>query len=150
MFRPDVQSTSHIIGTDAMFRALTEGTILAHLAFIVFVIAGGVLVRRRRWLMALHLPALAWAVYAELSPGVICPLTSLENFFAARAGIESYREDFVAHYLVPAIYQEGLPMGWQYLLAAVVVCFNLWIYADLLLRRRRHAGNPRQAGGSNK
>jgi len=133
-----------------MFRALTECTILAHLAFIVFVIVGGVLVRRRLWLMALHLPALAWAVYAELSPGVICPLTSLENFFAVRAGIESYREDFVAHYLVPVIYQEGLPVGWQYSLAAVVVCFNLWIYADLLLRRRRDARNAQSAGACNK
>jgi hypothetical protein len=125
-----------------VFRVLTEATILVHFAFIVFVVAGALLARRRLWWIALHLPALAWAVYAEFSQGVVCPLTALENWFALRAGIASYREDFVAHYLVPVIYQEGLPMRWQYVAGAVVVCFNLWIYADLALRVRRHGSNP--------
>ena len=65
-----------------MYRALTEATIIVHFAFIAFAVAGGVLAQRRRWLMPFHLAALAWAVYAELSPGVVCPLTTVENFFA--------------------------------------------------------------------
>jgi hypothetical protein len=125
-----------------VFRVLTEATILVHLAFIVFALAGAMLVRRRLWWMALHLPALAWAVYAEFSQGVVCPLTDLENWFALRAGIASYREDFIAHYLVPVIYQEGLPMRWQYFAGAAVLCFNLWIYAALALRLRTHASRP--------
>jgi hypothetical protein len=118
-----------------MYRTLTEITIIVHLAFIVFVVAGGILARQRRWLMPVHLVALAWAVYAEFSPGIVCPLTAAENFFAGRAGITGYSGDFVAHYLVPVIYQEGVPLKWQYVLAAVVITLNVFIYASLLWRR---------------
>lgn len=121
----------------AMYRALTEFTIVVHLAFIVFVVAGGILARRWRWLIPVHLASLGWAVYAELSPGVICPLTAVENFFAVRAGIMSYSGDFVAHYLVPVIYQEGLPLKWQYVLVLVVLVFNVLIYASFLWRKSK-------------
>jgi hypothetical protein len=124
-----------------MYRALTEATILFHLGFILFVVTGALLVRWRRWLAPLHLAALAWAVYAELSPGIICPLTAAENYFALRAGIATYTGDFIARYLVPVIYQNGLPQRWQNLLAAAVLAFNLLVYATLLLRRR----NPRSS-----
>ncbi len=122
-----------------MYRALTELTIIVHLAFIVFVVAGGILARQRRWLMPVHLVALAWAVYAELSSGIVCPLTAVENFFAGRAGISSYSGDFVAHYLAPVIYQEGLPSKWQYALAAVVLGFNVPLYVSLLWSRSKDA-----------
>jgi hypothetical protein len=122
-----------------MYRALTEITIIVHLAFIVFVIAGGILALKRLWLAPIHLAALSWAIYAELSPGIVCPLTAVENYFAIRAGIASYRGDFVAHYLVPIIYQEGLPLNWQYVLAAVVIGVNVLIYASLLWRRSKFA-----------
>jgi hypothetical protein len=125
-----------------MYRALTEVTIIVHLAFIVFVVAGGIVARRRWWLTIAHLAALSWAVFAELSPGIVCPLTTFENFFAVRAGITSYSGDFVAHYLVPVIYQEGLPMYWQYLLTVLVIGFNVFIYASLLWRRRSYASKP--------
>jgi hypothetical protein len=119
-----------------MYRALTEAVIVVHFAFIAFVIAGGLLARRRRWLIPSHLGALAWAVYAELSPGVVCPLTAVENYFALRAGIAEYSGDFVSHYLVPVIYQEGLPPKWQVLLALVVLVLNLGVYVPLLFAKK--------------
>jgi glucan phosphoethanolaminetransferase (alkaline phosphatase superfamily) len=111
-----------------MYRALTEITVIAHLLFILFVIGGGFLARRRRWLMLVHLIALAWAVYAEISPGIVCPLTALENFFAQHAGLATYKGDFVTQYLVPVIYQEGLATGWQYVLVAIVLGINIAAY----------------------
>jgi hypothetical protein len=124
-----------------MYRALTEATILLHFGFILFVLTGALIVRRWRWLASLHLAALAWAVYAELSPGIICPLTAAENYFALRAGIATYTGDFIARYLVPVIYQNGLPQRWQNLLVAAVLALNLIVYATILLRRR----NPRSS-----
>jgi len=124
-----------------MYRALTEATILFHFGFILFVVAGALLVGWRRWLAPFHLAALAWAVYAELSPGIVCPLTAAENYFALRAGIATYTGDFIARYLVPVIYQDGLTQRWQNFLAAAVLALNLLIYAALLLRRR----NPRSS-----
>lgn len=119
-----------------MYRALTEATVILHLGFILFVVAGALLVRLRRWVAPLHLAALAWAVYAELSSGVVCPLTTAENYFAYRAGIATYTGDFVTHYLVPVIYQEGLPQRWQDLLAGAVLLLNILAYAVIFLRRR--------------
>lgn len=115
-----------------MYRAFTELTIVMHLAFILFVVAGGAFARRYRWLIPIHLATLAWAVYAELSPGIVCPLTAIENYFAGRAGIATYKGDFIAHHLVPVIYQEGLPPIWQYALAAAVLAANALVYAPLL------------------
>lgn len=120
-----------------MYRALTEVTIIVHFAFITFVIAGGFLARRHRWIIPFHLGSLAWAVYAEMAPGVVCPLTSVENYFALRAGIAGYNGDFVAHYLVPIIYQEGLPPKWQPLLAVAVVALNLLVYLSILFGIRK-------------
>jgi hypothetical protein len=119
-----------------MYRALTEFVLVVHLAFILFAIAGGLLARRRLWrLMPFHLAALAWAVYAELSPGIVCPLTALEIFFAGRAGIAGDGGDFIAHYLVPIIYQEGLSSRWQDTLVLVVLAFNFLVYASLLRKK---------------
>jgi len=67
------------------YRYLADAVLLLHLAFILFVVAGALLVlRRRRW-MPLHLAAAAWGVGIELSGGV-CPLTRVELWLRRLAG----------------------------------------------------------------
>ena len=111
-----------------MYHILTEFTIIVHLLFIQFVIAGGFIANKRRWLTVIHLCSLAWAVFAEISPGVICPLTALENYFAFHAGISTYKEDFITRYLVPVIYQDNVTVHIQYVLIVVVVLINIIAY----------------------
>jgi hypothetical protein len=123
-----------------MYRAATEITIIVHLGFIAFVVAGGILARQRRWWMPVHLATLTWAVYAELSPGIVCPLTAVENFFAMRAGIRDYSGDFIAHYLAPVIYQEGLSQNRQYFVVVIVLALNAAIYASLFLKSKKRSG----------
>ena len=108
-----------------MFRVLTDLTLVVHALFILFVLAGGFIARRRRWLTVVHLSAVLWAVYAEIAAGVVCPLTALENYFAQRAGLATYTGDFVARYLVPIIYQEKVPPALQYVLVAIVVAVTV-------------------------
>jgi len=112
-----------------IFRLLADLTIVVHFAFLAFVVAGGLLARRRRWLIAPHLLAAAWGTYVELAPGVICPLTPLENAFAEKAGMAGYEGDFVEHYLVPVLYPDGLTHAAQRVLAALVVLVNVAVYA---------------------
>jgi len=112
-----------------VYRVLTDLTVGVHFAFLIFVVAGGLLARRRRWLVIPQLLAVAWGVCVEVTPGLICPLTPLENAFALRAGEAGYQGSFIEHYLVPIIYPEGLTPVAQWSLAALVVVINAVAYS---------------------
>ncbi len=114
---------------------LVAGLLVAgHLAFAIFAAAGGLLVLRWRHLAWLHLPAVAWAVYIEVTSG-ICPLTPLENQLRQRAGLDQYSGDFIARYVFPALYPEGLTEEAQFAIGFLVLAVNLAIYGWLLLRQ---------------
>jgi hypothetical protein len=111
------------------YRLLTDLTVCIHFAFLLFVVFGGLFVRRYRWLLAPHLLAAGWAVYVEAMPGLRCPLTALENALAVRAGAAGYSGTFIQHYLVPIIYPDGLTPLAQRALAVAVVLINAAVYA---------------------
>jgi Protein of Unknown function (DUF2784) len=125
-----------------LYQFLADMVLLAHLAFIVFVLAGGLLLLRWPRLVWLHVPAMLWGVFIELT-GWVCPLTPLENYFRALAGSDIYHGGFIAHYLLPLIYPAGLTPTIQMLLAVVVIVWNVIIYT-LLIRLRRKARQPSQ------
>jgi hypothetical protein len=118
------------------YRILGALVVLVHLGFVLFVATGGLLVWRWHRLAWAHLPAVAWGVWIELSGG-ICPLTPLENELRRLGGQAAYSGDFIAHYLLPVLYPEGLDRATQAALAALVVALNVAVYWRLL-RRRRH------------
>lgn len=119
-------------------RIAADVLVLIHLAFVAFVVLGGLLVAWRTSIAWLHLPAAAWGTWIELS-GRICPLTPLENHFRRLAGQGGYPGGFVEHYLIPILYPAGLTPQSQGWLGALVVLVNLLVYAGVvpLLRRRR-------------
>ena len=124
-----------------LYRWLTDLTVATHFAFLVFVVAGGIAAHRYRWLRVPHLLCVAWAVYVEATPGLVCPLTPLENYFATRADRAGYEGSFIEHYLVPIIYPEGLTRTAQLVLAGLVLGINAVVYAWTPLRRylrRKH------------
>lgn len=116
-------------------RALADLLVVAHLAFIVFVVFGGLLALRRWWLAFLHLPAAVWGAFIEVSGG-ICPLTPLENDLRRLSGSAGHPGGFIEHYLLPVIYPSGLTREVQLALALLVVLVNLVVYA-LVARRWR-------------
>ena len=113
-----------------------DAVVVLHGLFIVFAVLGGILSRWRPWIAVLHLPAVAWAAWIEVSGGT-CPLTPLENRLRALAGESPYAGGFVERYLVPLVYPPGLTPGVQLSLAVAVVVANLAIYAWVIRRRRR-------------
>lgn len=117
-----------------VFRLAADATLVLHLAFIAFAVFGGLLALRWPWLPLLQLPAAVWGVYVELAAGP-CPLTELENRLRVLAGQVGYAGSFVERYLLPLIYPAGLTREGQFALAAVVLVFNVAVYA-LILRRR--------------
>jgi hypothetical protein len=82
----------------------------------------------------LHLPAVAWAAFIEFSGG-ICPLTPVENNLRAAAGLDYYSGDFIARYLFPLLYPEGLTRDAQIVIGALVLSVNAAAYGWLLRRR---------------
>ena len=124
-----------------MYSALADAVLVLHLAFVLFVLLGGLLVLRWPRLAWGHVPAAVWGVAIEFG-GWICPLTPLENDLRAKAAEPTYHGDFIARYLMPVIYPEGLTRELQLALGCVALLLNLSIYFVLLRRRRRFVGQP--------
>lgn len=117
------------------FRFFADAVVAFHLAFILFVIAGGLLVASYPRVAYVHLPAVAWVAWLEFS-GAICPLTPLENALRASAGEAGYAGGFIDHYLLPVIYPAGLTPQVQTMLGVAVIGLNAGAYAWLWRRRR--------------
>jgi hypothetical protein len=115
---------------------LADAVIVIHFLFILFVVAGGLLILRWPQMVWLHLPAVCWGAFIEFS-GWICPLTPLENHLRRLGGGDAYSGDFIVRYLVPLIYPENLTIRVQYILGGLVIAVNLMVYALVLHRRRR-------------
>jgi hypothetical protein len=117
------------------FRLLADAVVVVHLAFVVFVVCGGLLVLWRRWMAFVHLPAAAWGVFIEFS-GRICPLTPLENHLRALGGGAAYSGDFVERYLMPVLYPPGLRRDVQIALGLFALAINAGVYFHVLRRGR--------------
>ncbi len=118
-----------------IYRALADLVLVLHLAFIVFVLAGGLLALRWRWAPLVHLPAALWGVLVQVS-GRVCPLTPLENALRSAAGDAGYAGGFIEHYLVPTIYPVALSPQVGLLLASLVVLANALAYSIVWWRSR--------------
>ena len=109
-----------------------------HFAFVVFVVLGGLLALRWPRIVWLHVPAVIWGALIEFT-GWICPLTPLENRLRRAGGEATYQRDFIAHYILPALYPEGLTRSDQLVLGGIALVVNAAIYALVLVRHRRGA-----------
>lgn len=122
-----------------LLRLAADTLVLLHLAFILLVLFGGLLVLRWRPALLLHLPALAWGLAVEyLHLG--CPLTTWENQLRNAAGDAGYPGGFIEHYLWPLIYPAGLTPTVQLVLGSVALLLNLAVYACVAWRWRRPSG----------
>jgi Protein of Unknown function (DUF2784). len=121
-----------------IYRLLADGIVFLHLSFVAFVMLGGLLALRRPKAAWLHLPAALWGAWIEFSGG-ICPLTPLENWLRGRGAQEGYTGGFVEHYLLAALYPEGLTREVQWALGALVLAVNGWVYWRVWRRARRQA-----------
>jgi hypothetical protein len=111
--------------------------VLIHLGFIAFVVLGGLLALRWRWMPMAHLPAVFWGALVEFED-LTCPLTPLENHFRLAAGGSAYSGDFIARYLVPLIYPASLSRDLQFALGVSVCLLNAIVYLAVWRRRIKH------------
>ena len=110
-----------------IYLLLANLVLMFHLTFVVFVLFGGLLVWRWRWLVWLHVPAATWGATVEFS-GWVCPLTLFENWLREQAGETGYQSGFVADFLLPILYPNDLTRDSQLMLGMVVVAFIISMY----------------------
>jgi hypothetical protein len=115
------------------FRILADATVAVHVAFVLFVILGGLIVARWRGVAWVHIPAAAWAAWVEFA-GWVCPLTPLENWLREQGGGTAYTSSFIEHYLLPILYPESLSRELQWVLGGMVLLINAVMYVVVFRR----------------
>ena len=97
-----------------------------HALFILWVVFGALVTRSRPIFRWLHLCSLIWGILTELLPWP-CPLTVLENWLEAKAGVQPYHGGFLLHYLDKVVYPD---ISATFLaVAGVIICaLNLALY----------------------
>ncbi|MGB8386838.1 DUF2784 domain-containing protein [Mycobacterium sp.] len=120
-----------------MYQTLVWLIVAVHVTFIGYVVVGGFPALRWRRTMWLHVPAVTWGI-AIGAKRVDCPLTWVERWARARAGMASLPPDgFIAHYISGVIYPAGWVVGVQ-LAAFAVVAVSWALYFRRGIRKRRH------------
>ena len=122
-----------------MYSVLAVFVLFLHALFILWVVFGALLTRSRSVLRWLHIASLVWGVLTELLPWP-CPLTLLENWLEAKAGVEPYRGGFLLHYLDKLVYPDI--SATVLTVAGLIICaLNLALYGrQIWIARLREPG----------
>ena len=123
---------------------LADLVLVAHLAFLLFVVLGGLFLIRWPRVAWIHVPCAIWGVFIEFA-GIICPVTTLENTLRHRGGETGFAGGFIEHYITAALYPAGLTRGVQVALGAFAVAVNVVVYWRVLARRA--ASRPKSRNG---
>lgn len=115
-----------------LFIILAELVLMFHLAWIIWILFGWFLTRRRPWLAALHVASLVWGICVEVGPWP-CPLTWLEQWLETDAGSASYQGSFLIHYLEAFVYPDVPPLLLTWLGSGVCIAI-LAIYVKRIFR----------------
>ncbi len=114
-----------------------------HLLFNLWFIFGAVFTKGRPRLAAMHIVSLIYGAIAE-NASFACPLTLLEQWCRARAGVASYRGPFEVHYLLTLV-SPDFPL-WILEYGAVAVFFvNAAVYARRFAQHHAEARHRRHA-----
>ena len=95
-----------------VYHAFSNLVLLAHLAFVLFVVLGSFLVLKWKSLAWLHVPAFLWGALIELA-GWVCPLTPLENWLREKGSGLIYRTDFIEHYILSLLPSSPPSLAWS-------------------------------------
>jgi hypothetical protein len=110
-----------------LYGLLADLVVVAHLAWILFLILGALPGYRWAWVKWLHLASLAFSVTLQTF-GWICPITHLEVWLRHRAEPGGgYAGTFIRHYVERLVYVPITP-AWIFAGTLVVIGITLWVY----------------------
>ena len=116
-------------------RILADLVLVLHLAFVIFIILGGLLGLRWRSVLYVHVPTLVWGILVQCF-FFVCPLTALENWLRRLGGEAGYAGGFIEHYILMLLYPR-ISYWLQAMLGLALIGINLIVYSYLFMRRTR-------------
>ena len=119
-----------------MYEFAADLTLIVHFTFIIFVVFGALLFFVSTKIIYVHVPALIWGIYIELTHSV-CPLTYLENWFLQKVNLTTYSEGFIQNYLVPIVYPKNLAEDLQTYFAIVLIVANMIMYGLIISKSKK-------------
>ena len=120
-----------------MYELAADIILIIHFLFILFVIFGALLFFVAKKIVFIHIPAIIWGSYIELTHS-ICPLTYLENWFLHKANLTTYSEGFIQNYLVPIVYPMNLTKDLQIFLGISLIVINIVIYVFIFGKLKKN------------
>ena len=123
-----------------MYELAADLILIVHFAFIIFVVFGALLFFVSTKIIYVHVPALIWGIYIELTHSV-CPLTYLENWFLQKANLTTYSEGFIQNYLVPIVYPKNLTEDLQTYSAIALIVANMIMYGLIISKSKKKLNN---------
>ena len=115
-------------------RALARLMVLAHSAYVAFVVFGSLLVLRWPSLMWVHVAAVLWAA-ATLAFDLGCPLTPWEKTQWKLGGVEPYPEGFLQHHVLRSRFVAEHSRASHAVAGVLVLALNLVVYSLVVLKR---------------
>ncbi len=119
-----------------MYEIAADLILIIHFTFVLFVVFGALLIFVSIKIVFIHIPAVIWGSYIELTNS-ICPLTYLENWFLHKANLTTYSEGFIQNYLVPIVYPMNLTKDLQIYLGIVLIVVNMIIYGFIINKLKK-------------
>lgn len=133
------------------FQLLADAVLTLHVALVLFVVGGlvvvvlGNLLRwhwvNSLWFRLIHLATIA-VVSAEAWLGFVCPLTTLEMWLRSKAKAVTYDSSFIEHWLQALLFWRAPP--WVFTTAYTVFALAVvaaWWYFPPKTTRHRGAAN---------
>jgi len=120
-----------------MYELAADLTLSVHFAFIIFVVFGALLFFVSTKIIYVHVPALIWGIYIELTHSV-CPLTYLENWFLQKVNLTTYSEGFIQNYLVPIVYPRDLTEDLQIYIGIALIVANIIMYGLIISKSKKN------------
>ena len=120
-----------------MYEIAADLILIIHFTFVLFVVFGALLLFASVKIIFIHIPAVIWGSYIELTNS-ICPLTYLENWFLHKANLTTYSEGFIQNYLVPIVYPMNLTKDLQIYLGIALIVLNIIVYVLIINKLKKN------------
>jgi hypothetical protein len=109
------------------WRLLARTIATVHVAYVVFVVLGSLLVLVWPQLLWVHVAAVIWAgltMFFDLG----CPLSNWEKEYWNRGGVVPYEEGFLQHHVLRTRFDPAHSRRNHVVLGGIVVLLNLVVY----------------------